>query len=148
MNAEFVLEGMKSIAGDCFCENVSYWSAEGMCFTTRWPWRTFSWTKYRSSSTCFVSACCMVFSNNITVLRLSHHTIWDLDRGNFSPERTEDIKVNSATRWARLLYSALVLDLDTTCCLFDCQCTRTIWVFFDFGNPFTTYLFSCSRVVG
>lgn len=57
-------------------------------------------------------------ADNNTVLRLSHHKIGGVDRRINSASKDE-IHVISATKCARLLYSASVLDLETTCCFLD-----------------------------
>lgn len=75
--------------------------------------------KYKSSSTCLVLAFFIRFADNITMLRLSHHTIAGFDRGNDHSASKDEIHVLSATKWARFLYSASVLDLETACCFLD-----------------------------
>lgn len=68
-------------------------------------------------------ACC-IGAKSITVLRLSHWTVGGLSKGCFSSERIDDIQVILATRWARLIYSTSVLNLEMTCCFFDCHNIR------------------------
>lgn len=58
------------------------------------------------------------------VLKLSHHTARRLGKANFNSVSNEEFQVISTTKWARRLYSASVLELDTMCCFFDCQETK------------------------
>ena len=97
---------------------------EGTCWTETFLCRTFSLTKYKSNSTCFVLACNIRLASNIIVLRLSHQITGGVGKVTLISERRDCSQVISTTKLARLLYSASVLDLDTVCCFFDCQVTK------------------------
>lgn len=85
------------------------------------PWRTFSLTKYRSSSTCLVLACWIGVAERRIVLRLSPQATEGFGKMKFNSVSKEEIQVISATKWAGLLNSAFILDLDIVCCFLDCQ---------------------------
>lgn len=74
-----------------------------------------------------VRACSIGLAESITMLRLSHHTIGGLDKGNFNSERTDDIHVCSATN-VQGFYILLRPYIDTMCCCFDCHDTRLEFV--------------------
>ena len=97
---------------------------EGKCWTKTFLCRTFSLTKYKSNLLCFVLACNIGLVVNIIVLRLSHQVTSGVGKVILISERRDCSQVISATKLARLLYSASVLDLDTVCCFFDCQVTK------------------------
>lgn len=51
------------------------WSLVEMCLIVRLPWRTFSWTKWKSISTCFILKCMVGFLARNVAPKLSCHKI-------------------------------------------------------------------------
>ena len=96
------------------------WSCDEICLISS-SFITFSRTKYRSSSMCFVRACRIGFADISTILKLSHHSTgtrpWEIC--NYVSK--DCIQVTSASKIARLLYSTLVLLLENMFCFFEFQ---------------------------
>ena len=97
---------------------------EGTCWIETFLCKTFSLTKYKSDSMCFVLACNIGLAANITVLRLSHQITSGVGKVILIYERKDCNQMIFAIKLARLLYSASILDLDTVCCFFDYQVTK------------------------
>ena len=91
-----------------FVKTSIVWSIKGTCWTNTFFYRTFSLTKYRSNSTCFVLACNIGFVASCTALKLSHQIIGILVVVTLNSSSKEVNQVNSPTMIARLLYSASV----------------------------------------
>ena len=73
---------------------------------------------------CFILACNIGLVANITVLRLSYQITGGVGKVILISEKKDCNQVISATKLAKLLYSACVLDLDTVRCFFDCLVTK------------------------
>ena len=58
------------------------------------------------------------------MLRLSHQISGSIGKVILISKKRDCNQVISATKLARLLYYAFVLDLDIVCCFFDCQVTK------------------------
>ena len=60
----------------------------------------------------------------MTVLKLSHHTIGVLSLGTYNSNDNDCNQDNFVVKLTKLLYPALVDDLDTVCCFLKCQDTK------------------------
>ena len=97
---------------------------EDTCWIETFLCKTFPLTKYKSNSMCFVMACNIGLTTNITMLRLSHQITGGVVKVILIYERRDCNQVISVTKLARLLYSVFVLDLNTICYFFDYQVTK------------------------
>ena len=60
------------------------------------------------------------------MLRLSHHTVRGAFCLIFNSIRKDEIHINSEVAFAKLLYLASVVDLETVCCFLDHQDTMLL----------------------
>ena len=96
-------------------------SKEETCWTSNYLAITFSLTKYKSSSICFVRECNIELVDNKAVLKLSHHTKGGLNGYMCNSNNKLCNHRISAVMLAKLRYSALVEDQEMVCCFFELQ---------------------------
>ena len=105
---------MKEVAMSDLVRMSTTCSKEGIWTTNAFFWLTWSWTKYRSSSKCFVLLWRIGLAANKTALKLSQNTVGWIGHWMCSSARRDWIQDNSTSVAARLLNSASTLDLLTT----------------------------------
>ena len=92
------------------------WSCVEMNWTDSFPCATFSRTKWKSTSTCFVRAWKTWLAYRYMAPKLSHYRVGTDFIGTRSSRNKVSSQVNSATVSANALYSDSVDDQDTVFC--------------------------------
>ena len=110
---------LKWVVDKGFVKISATWSKERTCWTSNCLAISFSLTKYKSSSICFVHECNIRLANNKTVLKLSHHSKGGLDCCICNFDNKLYNRRISAVTLARLRYLASVEDREMICCFFE-----------------------------
>jgi hypothetical protein len=115
------LNASKARYGSGFVKPSACWSLEGMNRISSCLFNTHSLIRWKSISMCFALAWKTWLADNYVAPKLSHHKhgVWFCLTCNSSSK--DCTHITSGVTFARYLYSASVLDLDTVACFLELQ---------------------------